>query len=410
MRAIRRASIIRHHRWYNTNVQMEVRVRAEFFNNGCGGGTGPDKHRDGYKTPTGPDNELTVRATITGPEEGYDIWIGSYAGPQTLTESRFRVELVAQDAQPASRRAIRYRGARCASSMAGVEIWNDEANLTSSALCLLRTTRGDFVGPIGGVSDTNPLIHHCGALARDGLSDRRVVARAAHRRRRAYRSDRSRERRSAQDEDDCRAAATPFVIERDVYADQIRAFAIAVRDGLETRTGRYTRHTGSESRADVRRILGRIRDAAFEPRAHRDGTDAGSRSKTRFASADEPVVEAAPGTVPDRRLRSGAQRARSSRARSRALWNGATINADRSIDRSVRDAEVLDEAAQCRTDRRLRDLLFDATRDLASELVPGIRARGSATRALSSRRSLSRSSRYAGHRRDAARALARLVS
>src|ERR1039458_9770299 len=52
--------------------------------------------------------------------------------------------------------------------MAGVEIWNDAANLTSTAFCLLRTTRGDFAGPIGGVSDTNPLIHHCGLLPEMG--------------------------------------------------------------------------------------------------------------------------------------------------------------------------------------------------------------------------------------------------
>jgi hypothetical protein len=60
----------------HTNVQMEVRVRAEFFANGCNG-KGPDKRADSYGTPHGDDNDLNVTATATGPEEGYNIWIGS---------------------------------------------------------------------------------------------------------------------------------------------------------------------------------------------------------------------------------------------------------------------------------------------------------------------------------------------
>jgi predicted 2-oxoglutarate/Fe(II)-dependent dioxygenase YbiX len=54
-----------------------------------------------------------------------------------------------------------------------------------------------------------------------------------------------------------------------------------------------------------------------------------------------------------------------------ASWNGATINADRSIDRAIRDAEVLDERANAALTEEIRELLFIATRGVAAELVPG---------------------------------------
>jgi hypothetical protein len=61
----------------NTKIQMEVKVRAEFFSTGCGGGNVADKSSESYGTPRGDDNELTVNATVVGPEEGYNIYIGS---------------------------------------------------------------------------------------------------------------------------------------------------------------------------------------------------------------------------------------------------------------------------------------------------------------------------------------------
>jgi predicted 2-oxoglutarate/Fe(II)-dependent dioxygenase YbiX len=55
----------------------------------------------------------------------------------------------------------------------------------------------------------------------------------------------------------------------------------------------------------------------------------------------------------------------------RASWLDATINADRSIDRSVRDADVLDERAHADLFDDLRELLAEATAELAADLVPG---------------------------------------
>jgi hypothetical protein len=62
---------------FHTDVQMEVRLRAEFFTNGCSGGKAADKSRDSYGKPHGDDNDLTVNATAAGPEDGYNIYIGS---------------------------------------------------------------------------------------------------------------------------------------------------------------------------------------------------------------------------------------------------------------------------------------------------------------------------------------------
>jgi predicted 2-oxoglutarate/Fe(II)-dependent dioxygenase YbiX len=89
-----------------------------------------------------------------------------------------------------------------------------------------------------------------------------------------------------------------------------------------------------------------------------------------LASSDSPVVEAAPGMflidVCD------AQESATIVARAaRASWSGATINADRGIDRSVRDADVLDDHSPGDLIEDIRDRLFALTRDLAAELAPG---------------------------------------
>ena len=51
-------------------------------------------------------------------------------------------------------------------------------------------------------------------------------------------------------------------------------------------------------------------------------------------------------------------------------WEDATINADRAVDRAVRDADILDEARERALIRRCRDRLFAATRGLAAHIAP----------------------------------------
>jgi prolyl 4-hydroxylase len=51
-------------------------------------------------------------------------------------------------------------------------------------------------------------------------------------------------------------------------------------------------------------------------------------------------------------------------------WEDATINADRAVDRAVRDADVLDEVHERALIRRCRDRLFAATRGLAAQRIP----------------------------------------
>ena len=52
-------------------------------------------------------------------------------------------------------------------------------------------------------------------------------------------------------------------------------------------------------------------------------------------------------------------------------WGDAVINADLAVDRAVRDAEVLHEAANPALIGRCRERLFAATRGIASQLAPG---------------------------------------
>jgi hypothetical protein len=277
----------------------------------------------------------------------------------------FRVELLTQDAGSRLAPADPLSLGTMRVVMAGIEVWNGEVNLTSSALCLLRTTRGDFVGPIDGVSDTNPLIHHCGVLPEMscpiGASWRVVhigddvhvdlVVRALE----------------AGEDIGVDAIATPLIIDRVVYADQIRAFANAVRDGLEGEPDRYT--------AAIDPSLAPVFDAFWTEFAmllsNRDliATEL-TAARIEDALADDPIVEAAPGLFLLHVCDSGQSGAIVDRA-DRAAWKGATINVDRSIDRSVRDAEVLDESAHPDLIEDIRELLRVATCELAAQLVPG---------------------------------------
>lgn len=89
-----------------------------------------------------------------------------------------------------------------------------------------------------------------------------------------------------------------------------------------------------------------------------------------FASSGEPVIEAAAGLFLIHVCGPEQSAALVSRAE-RASWNAAKVNADRNVDRAIRDAEVLDERANEALTEEIRELLFIATRDLAAELVPG---------------------------------------
>jgi predicted 2-oxoglutarate/Fe(II)-dependent dioxygenase YbiX len=279
----------------------------------------------------------------------------------------FSVELLSQDAETDLSPGDPLSWGTMRLVMAGVEIWNDAANLTSTALCLLRTTRGDFAGPIGGVSDTNPLIHHCGLLPEMGCP---IGAswRVRHLDGEVHIDLAVRASEVAADEA-IAELATPVIIERAVYSDQIRAFAIAVRDGLTREPGRYVA-TPDPGLAPVFDAFW----AEFTMLLSSDELIATELTapaiEEAFASSGEPVIEAVAGFYLIDVCDPEQSAAIVSRAE-HASWNGATINADRSIDRAIRDAEVLDERANAALTEELRDLLFIATRGLAAELVPG---------------------------------------
>jgi hypothetical protein len=289
--------------------------------------------------------------------------VGHEAAPMT-DNVLFRVGLLTQDAESGLALGDPLSSGTLRVTMAGVDIWNDAANLTSSALCLLRTTRGDFAGPMSGISETNPLIHHCGVLPEMGCPigaswHVRHVGDNIH-------IDTIVRASEAGADEAVLGILEPLVIERTLYADQIRAFAIAVRDGLESEPGRYAAKT----------------DPAFAPLfaafwaeytmllSSRD-LIATELTPVRIEEllAESSIVEATPGMflidVADPEQAAGIV----ARAE-HASWIGATINGDRGIDRAIRNAEVLDEAAHPDLIADIHELLALATSDLAAELVP----------------------------------------
>ena len=279
---------------------------------------------------------------------------------------RFTVELLTQIAGTALATGDPLSLGTLRVTLAGVEVWNDEANLTTSALCLLRTTRGDFVGPIEGVSDTNPLIQHCGVLPESscpiGASWRVQHSGDEVRIDRVVRASEIGEDAAVD------GLTVPVVMPREQYAEPIRAFAIAVRAGIEREAGRYRgeadpifAHTFAAFWTEYERLLASTEVLATELTPERivDLLDA----------SDAPFVEAAPGmyliaVCSDDESREIVERAE------RAAWNGATINADRSIDRTIRDAEVIDESIDADFTDVLRAQLFAATREIAALLAP----------------------------------------
>jgi predicted 2-oxoglutarate/Fe(II)-dependent dioxygenase YbiX len=251
--------------------------------------------------------------------------------------------------------------------MAGIEIWNDQTNLTSTALCLLRTTRGDFVGPLGGVSDSNPLIHHCGLLPEMGCpigaswriehvgDDVHIDAIV---------------RASEIDSDETfDGFPSPLIVDRDLYANQIRAFATAVRDGLEREPGRYTK-TSDPGLAPMFERFWAEYTMLLSSRALIATELTAARIEDMLESSSTTDVEATPGLFLIQVCDAEESAAFIARAE-RAAWIAATINTDRCIDRSVRDADVLDERAHADLIADLRELLAEATAELASDLAPG---------------------------------------
>lgn len=249
-------------------------------------------------------------------------------------------------------------------TMAGVDVWNGVSNLTSSALCLLRTTRSDFTGPMSGVSETNPLIHHCGTLPEMGCP---IGAswHVAHVGENVHIDTIVRASEAGEDET-VAGILEPLIIDRALYADQIRAFAVAVRDGLRSEPGRYAGKS----------------DPAFAPMfeafwaeyamllSSRDliATEL-TPQRIEELLAEEPAVRATPDVfliaVGDPE-----QNAAFVARAERASWSSATINGDRSVDRAIRDAEILDKSAHPELIADIHELLAAATSDLAAEIVP----------------------------------------
>jgi 2OG-Fe(II) oxygenase superfamily len=249
----------------------------------------------------------------------------------------------------------------------GVEVWNDQTNLTSTALCLLRTTRSDFVGPLGGVSDSNPLIHHCGLLPEMGCP---IGAswRVQHVDDDVHIDGIVRASEVGSDED-VDVLSSPFIVGRELYADQIHAFATAVRDGLEREPGRYTALSDPGLAPMFDQFWAEY--SMLQSSRALITTELTAERIAEMLDASAPmIVEATPGLflIP---VCDAEESAVFVARAERASWIGATINADRSVDRSVRDADVLDERAHADLIDDIRALLAEATGELAGDLVPG---------------------------------------
>jgi predicted 2-oxoglutarate/Fe(II)-dependent dioxygenase YbiX len=279
----------------------------------------------------------------------------------------FSVELLHQSAESGLDPADPLSWGTMRLVMAGVEIWNDDANLTSTSLCLLRTTRSDFVGPLGGVSDTNPLIHHCGLLPEMGCP---IGAswRVQHVGDEVHIDSVVRASQIGSDEP-VEGLPSPFIINRTLYADQIRAFATAVRAGLEREPGRYTKR-GDPALAPIFEQFWAEYTMLLSSRTLIATELTAARIEEMLDSSSTTVVEATPGLFLIQICDTEENAALIARV-DRASWLDATINADRSIDRSVRDADVLDERAHADLFDDLRELLAEATAELAADLVPG---------------------------------------
>lgn len=275
----------------------------------------------------------------------------------------FSVDMLTQDAQSQLTLGDPLSWGTMRVTMAGVDIWNDVANLTSTALCLLRTTRGDFAGPMSGISETNPLIHHCGLLPEMGcpIGASWRVAHVGDQ----VRIDTIVRASDVGADETVLGILDPLVIDRVLYTDQIRAFAIAVRDGLQNERGRYTAQSDP--------MLGPMFDAFWAEYAmllSRRELIALELTPTAIEELLEEarVVEATPGLFVIGVCDPETGASLVARAE-RASWTAATIN-DRSIERAIRDAEVLDEAAHPALIADVHELLSLATSDLAAEMVP----------------------------------------
>jgi len=275
----------------------------------------------------------------------------------------FSVQMLTQDAQTELAPGDPLSPGTMRVTMAGIDIWNDVANLTSSALCLLRTTRGDFVGPMSGVSETNPLIHHCGALPEMGCP---IGAswHVAHVGNDVHIDTIVRASEVGADEP-VLGLPEPFVIDRALYTDRIRAFAVAVRDGLE---GEPDRHTAAADPMLAPLFAAFWTEYAMLLSSRELIATELTPDVIEELLAESAIVEATPGLFVIDVCDADQCAALVARAE-RATWIGATIN-DRSLDRAIRDADVLDEAAHPELIAEVHELLALATSELAGEVAP----------------------------------------
>jgi hypothetical protein len=77
----------------------------------------------------------------------------------------FRIELVTQNPEKVYEAKDPLSMGRMRVVIDGVEVWNGDSNLSSSARSLLRTIDTDFAGPLNGkVFDHHLVLHSCGFL------------------------------------------------------------------------------------------------------------------------------------------------------------------------------------------------------------------------------------------------------
>jgi Rps23 Pro-64 3,4-dihydroxylase Tpa1-like proline 4-hydroxylase len=104
-------------------------------------------------------------------------------------------------------------------------------------------------------------------------------------------------------------------------------------------------------------------------RPHRNSERTAHRAALETRAVAGQLTELAPGIYAVR-VFGVAEAAELVRTIGACAWEGATINAERAVDRAVRDADILDEVRERALIRRCRDRLFAATRGLAAQLVP----------------------------------------
>jgi hypothetical protein len=146
------------------------------------------------------------------------------------SQDAFRIELQEQERTTVYRLNDPFSMGRMRIIIGGVEVWNDDTQLTSSAISLLRTVASDFDGPLDGKVHLHKLAHHCGLLPEMGCPIGASWS-VVHRDEAVY-LDRIMRAEVIGHDEFVAGISQPVIVDQSHYAREILSFAAAVRDGV----------------------------------------------------------------------------------------------------------------------------------------------------------------------------------